>query len=61
MDEYWATFVAVLGKERAVDYLIILMRTGFETLEQIVKGKSHLGNQKRSRSNEVGEEDATLP
>lgn len=43
MDEYWGTFVQVLGKEQATDYLIILMRTGFETLERIVcaKGKKN--------------------
>ena len=39
MDEYWHTFCATLGKERATDYLIVLMRYGYEKLEQVSKEK----------------------
>ena len=55
IDEYWATFKKVLGgREPATDYLIVLMRYGYETLERVTKEKALVGNKKRRRSDPTG-------
>ena len=48
LTEFYEGFVARLGKQHAVDYLIVLMRKGSEALERAVEARK-LGNRKQPR------------
>jgi len=41
LSEFWEDFVRILGKEKAVDFLIICMRRGHESLLRAVMERSN--------------------